>query len=309
MRSRFRLLIVAWLLTLLSAPLLWSGDWPPDYILRKNSESPDGRYALIVQTADAADKSTSNVSDVFLADVKAHSQLGKIDHVDYFEHENHRDLQAFWASDSNYCVVENDGRYGLDVVTLLKVNNDHFDQLDIGKHLDATQKRAFDGYLNGNYRFTSDGKLKVRALSYTNPKQFEGEPTYHGVLQATFDLKSGKWLSSNAKKIKEDDWDYLQEAYNDDFAKHMIVSADNTQVPEDFTGSVFKTQDEKLEGLDEMLNHVYQAVRVSIPANRFAKLKQEEVTWVKTRDAAKTAEEKSKMTEDRIRVLQDLLWQ
>jgi uncharacterized protein YecT (DUF1311 family) len=56
------------------------------------------------------------------------------------------------------------------------------------------------------------------------------------------------------------------------------------------------------------LNEVYQAVRSTIPPNRFAEVKQEQVAWLKTRDSAKSAEEKSKLTEDRIKALQDLLW-
>jgi len=283
-------------------------DWPEDYVVRKNSTSPDGRHAVLVETPDAAEKQTTNEYAVYLADVKAHTALGKIEKVDYFEHQNHSGLEVFWAPDSSYCVVENDGRYGLDYVILLKLKNTPFEQVDLGKHGAATQKRVFDGYLNGNYRFTSDGKLKVRALSYTNPKEFAEVPTYHGLFQGTFDLKSGKWTSSGAKKIKEDDWGNLQTAYYDDFAKHMIIAAEDSQVPEDFTGSVFRSQEEKLEELDKTLNEVYQAVRSAIPPNRFAKVKQEQVAWLKTRDSAKSADEKSKLTEDRIKALQDLLW-
>ena len=283
-------------------------DWPEDYVVQKNSTSPDGRYAVLVATPDAAEQQSSNESAVYLADVKAHTAVGEIEKVDYFEHQNHRGLEVFWAPDSRYCVVENDGRYGLDSVILLKLKNNTFEQVDLGKHVETTQKRVFDGYLNGNFRFTSDGKLKIRALSYTNPKEFAEVPTYHGVFQGTFDLKSGKWVSSDARKIKEDDWDNLQTAYNDDFAKHMIIAADDSQVPEDFTGSVFRSQEEKLEELDKTLNEVYQAVRSTIPPSRFAKVKQEQVAWLKTRDSAKSAEEKSKLTEDRIKALRDLLW-
>jgi len=56
------------------------------------------------------------------------------------------------------------------------------------------------------------------------------------------------------------------------------------------------------------LNAVYQAVRLIVAPNRFAIVKQEQVTWLKTRDVAKAIEEKSQLTENRIKALQDLLW-
>src|SRR5207249_7863743 len=100
----------------------------------------------------------------------------------------------------------------------------------------------------------------------------------------------------------------LQTTDNDEYSKHMIITADDSQDPEDFTGSVFRSQEEKLEELDKTLNEVYQAVRSTMPPSRFAKVKQEQVAWLKTRDSAKSAEEKSKLTEGRIKALQDLLW-
>src|SRR5260370_32012408 len=184
------------------------------------------------------------------------------------------------------------------------MKDDGFEQIDIGKHIEAVQKRIFDGYLSGYYRFTPDGKLKVRALSYTNPKQFAEVKTYNGLFQGTFDLKSGKWTAGDARKVKSDDWDNLQSAYDDRFAKHMIVAADDKEVPENFTGSIFRSQEEKFDALDKQLNEVYQAVRSILPPNRFAKVKQEQVAWVKTRDGAKSFDEKSKLTETRIRTLQ-----
>ena len=117
-------------------------DWPEDYVVQKNSTSPDGRYAVLVATPDAAEQQSSNESAVYLADVKAHTAVGEIEKVDYFEHQNHRGLEVFWAPDSRYCVVENDGRYGLDSVILLKLKNNTFEQVDLGKHVETTQKRV-----------------------------------------------------------------------------------------------------------------------------------------------------------------------
>jgi len=282
-------------------------DWPEGYVVQENTESSDGRYGVLVPTLDTWEKDESVGEANYLADVKSHRLLGNIKGVDYFHNRNHAGLEGVWAANSKACVVQYDARYGWDLVFVLKLKDDGFEQIDIGKHIEAVQKRIFDGYLSGYYRFRPDGKLKVRALSYTNPKQLADEPTFNGLFEGTFDLTSQKWTSSSARKIKSEDWENLQVAYDDNFAKHMIVAADDKQVPEGFTGQVFRSEEEKFDELDRRLNEVYQAVRFLLP-NHFAKVKQEQITWLKTRDAGKSVEEKSKLTENRIKALQDLLW-
>jgi uncharacterized protein YecT (DUF1311 family) len=284
-------------------------DWPPDYTVLGNSTSPDDRYGVLVVSREAGtnDARTADNS-VYLANLQTHQTIGEIKGIDYFQGQNHAGLEAVWAPDSKACVVQWDARYGWEAVFVLKIKNDGFEQIDIGKHIEAVQKRIFNGYLSGHYRFTPDGKLKVRALSYTNPKQFAEVKTYNGLFQGTFDLKSGKWTVGDARRVKEDEWDNLEGAYDDSFAKHMIVAADDKDVPQNFTGSIFRSEEEKFDALDKQLNEVYQAVRSILQPNRFAKVKQEQVAWVKTRDGAKSVEEKSNLTESRIKVLQDLLW-
>jgi uncharacterized protein YecT (DUF1311 family) len=88
----------------------------------------------------------------------------------------------------------------------------------------------------------------------------------------------------------------------------MIVTASPDDVPENFTGSVFSSEQEKFDALDRMMNDVYQAVQAVTPPDRFAKVKQQQIAWLKIRDAANSIEEKSKLTEQRIQSLQDLLW-
>jgi uncharacterized protein YecT (DUF1311 family) len=88
----------------------------------------------------------------------------------------------------------------------------------------------------------------------------------------------------------------------------IVVAADPAKAPESFTGSAFSSEEKKADALDKMMNDIYRAVRSVLPADRFARVKQEQVVWLKARDAAHSVEEKSKMTESRIKVLQDLLW-
>ncbi len=88
----------------------------------------------------------------------------------------------------------------------------------------------------------------------------------------------------------------------------MIVTASPADVPQNFTGSVFSSEQEKFGALDKMMNDVYQAVRSVTSPDRFAKVKQEQIAWLETRDAAQSVEERAKLTESRIKILQELLW-
>ena len=282
-------------------------DWPKDYIVHEGSESPNGQYAILVLSKQAAiDQDQTEGNTTYLANRETRQLLGEIRGTDYFEGQNHRDLQVVWAPDSNTCVLEYDGRYGFDSLFVLELKGESFQQIDIGKQIQQTLSRLFDGYINAYFRFGADHQLKVRALSYTNPKALPDQPNNFARFQGTFDLTSNKWKESSAHKTNE--FDSLQRAYQDDFAKHTIVAADPAQVPENFTGSVFSSEEEKAEALDKMMNEIYGAVRSVLPSDRFAKVKQEQIAWLKTREAAHSAEEKSKLTETRIKALQDLLW-
>jgi len=79
---------------------------------------------------------------------------------------------------------------------------------------------------------------------------------------------------SCARKINSEQNDALQTEYDDNFVKHMIVVADPAQAPEDFTGSVFSSEEEKADALDKMMNDVDQAVRSVLSLDRFSKVKQ-----------------------------------
>jgi len=310
-RLKGQVLIVLFALSLNIAFLstVADGDWPQNYIVQKNSESPDGPYGVLVLSKQAAiDQDQTEGNTTYLANLQTRQTLGEIHGTDYFEGQNHRDLQVVWAPDSTACALEYDGRYGFDSVFVLELKGESFRQIDIGKQIQKTLKRLFDGDVNAYFRFGPDHKLRVRALSSTNPKQFPDQPSNYAMFQGTFDLKSGNWSQSSARKISSEQIDALQTSYDDNFAKHMIVVTSPAQAPEDFTGSVFSSEEEKADALDKMMNDVYHAVRSVLPPDRFAKVKQEQVAWLKTRDAVHSVEEKSKLTENRIRALQDLLW-
>jgi len=276
-------------------------NWPDGYVVYENTASPDGRYGVLVPTMEAWEQDESLSEANYLADIKNHRVLGKIDKVDYFEHQNHRGLEVFWAPHSSVCVVENDGRYGADSISVLEINDSSFTQTEVGeriqKSLDGAMKKQvhdseMSGYVSPFFRLGTDRKVRVRALSENNPKQFDNVKTYYALFQGTYDLAAKKWTvidahSITAEQSAELDWGY--------------------QKP-DFENTTFANQDERAKSLDEQMNQVYQAAKFILPPVRFAKVKQEQTEWLKKRDAAGSIGEKCKLMEARIRALQDLLW-
>ena len=299
--GRALILVIAPALNFCALGIAAPGDWPKDYVVKENSESPDGHYAVLVQSMDAATGQEENESGVYLADVKSNTTMGNIDKVDYFEHQNHRGLEVFWAPDSSYCVVENDGRYGADTISILEIKDSNFVQTEIGeriqKSLDGAMKKQvhdseMSGYVSPFFRLGTDRKVRVRALSENNPKQFDNVRTYYALFQGTYDVAAKKWTVIDAHSITAEqsaalDWGY--------------------QKP-DFENTTFANEDERAKSVDEQMNQVYQAAKFILPPVRFAKVKQEQTEWLKKRDAAGSIGEKCKLMEARIRALQDLLW-
>lgn len=283
-------------------------DWPEGYIVHEGSESPNGQYGIAVPESDDVEKQQPNLKVEeyyalnYLADVKKHQVLGKIRGSDYFEHQNHADLRAIWAKDSRWCILEYDRRFGFASISILEPNDSTFAQTEIGdrvqKTLDGVIKRqSHDSEASGEastyYRFGSDQKLRVRAISTTDPKGIVETGSYCALFQGTFDVRTKKWVATDARPIKRDQYDAAETAFDE-----LDTLLDHTS---------FETQD-KTEWLDERMNEVYNAVRVVFPPNRLAKIKQEQIEWLKKRDAASSPEEKNKLIEARIRALQDLLW-
>ena len=265
----------------------------------------------------AINQDQTGANTAYLANLETRQTLGEISGTDYFEGENHRDLTVVWSPDSKWCVVTDWGRFGFASSSILEANDSNFTQTDIGERIQTSlnsliQKQSHDPEMSGEatpyFRLSSDRKLRVRALTSNNPKQFEDVKTYYALFQGTFDVESKKWVTTDTRSINSEQADSLESAYQDNFAKHIIVAAHSEKVPEDFNGRVFSSEEEKSDALDRVMDDVYHAVRFFLPPDRFAKIKQEQITWLKTRDAAESVEKKTKLTENRIRVLQDLLW-
>ena len=278
-------------------------SWPEGHVVYENTASPDGRYGVLVPTMEAWEQDESLSEANYLADIKNHRVLGKIDKVDYFEHQNHRGLEVFWAPHSSVCVVENDGRYGADSISVLEINDSSFTQTEIGdriqKSLDGAMKKQahapeMAGDVSPYFRFGTDRKVRVRALSQNNPKQFEDIKTYYALFQGTFDVAAKKWTVIDARSISAEQDDALVTVYGD--------------LGQDLEHTTFQNEEDKAESLDQNMNKVYRAAQFILPPARFAAVKREQIEWLKKRNAAPSTGEKCKLLETRIKALQELVW-
>ncbi len=278
-------------------------NWPDGYVVYANTASPDGRYGVLVPTMEAWEQDESLSEANYLADIKNHRVLGKIDKVDYFEHQNHRGLEVFWAPQSSVCVVENDGRYGADSISVLEISDSSFAQTEIGdriqKSLDGAMKKQahapeMAGDVSPYFRFGTDRKVRVRALSQNNPKQFEDVKTYYALFQGTFDVAAKKWTVTDARSISAEQDDALETAYSD--------------LEQDLEHTTFQNEEDKAESLDKKMNKVYSAAQFILPPARFSAVKREQIEWLKKRNAAPSTDEKCKLMEARIKALQELVW-
>jgi uncharacterized protein YecT (DUF1311 family) len=303
--ERLLILLFAAALNIAGSTTVAAADWPDGYVVYEKTESPDGRYGILVPSMEAWEKDESLGETNYLADLKNHRLMGKIRGADYFEHQNHRGLQVVWAPDSSWCVVEYDERFGFGSISILEPKGSAFVQTDIGKRVgdslnSAVVKKSHDresgaGDAVTYFRIGPDGKLRVRALSTTDPKQLNPEKAHYALFHGMFDLRSKKWQTAEAQTLKEID-------------EYTAVEGAFTDLDSELEGTSFSTEEDKAKWLDERMNAVYATARLIQPAARFAAVKKEQIEWLKKRDAAPSIEEKCKLMEAQIKALQELLW-
>jgi hypothetical protein len=148
-------------------------DCPKGYVIHENSESPDHQFGLVVPGSDAKEASEDSDAANYLANLKTHEFLGKLADADYFERQNHRHLNVIWSADSKTCVVEYEGWFGFDTISVLQLKGTGFQQTDLGRHIEKALAAVVgeEGTASAWFRFAPNNKLLVRALYYMgNPK-------------------------------------------------------------------------------------------------------------------------------------------
>jgi uncharacterized protein YecT (DUF1311 family) len=282
-----------------------AADWPDGYIVYEESKSPDERYGILVPTYEAWEKDGSLEDTNYFANLKDRRLMGKIQGADYFEHQNHRGLKTIWAPDSSWCVVQYDGRFGFDSISILEPKDSNFIQTEIGKRIDKAlataiwkNEKSHDGEEGSGgdattyFRVGANRSVQVRASSTTDPKELDPKHCRYGLFFGTFDLRSKKWLNAQAQRLGPEEYDAT--TFGD--------------IDSDLKDESFQTQDEKAKWLDQQMNAAYTTARLILPSARFAEVKQEQIKWLKQRDAATSMEEKCNLMVARIKTLQELLW-
>jgi hypothetical protein len=270
--------------------------WPKGYVIAEGSESPDGRYGVLIPTREEQELMADEKIVNILVNLKTHRRLCVIRGAQYWESQNHYGLTVDWAEDSRWCAVTYDGRYGFENITLVEPKGSTCTQTDLGKHiqkaLDSTisQQTDADSYGSAHFRSAPGSKVLVRATSYTNPKGFEDRPTYCALFQGTFDLVTRKWTRSDARSIKN--FHAMEAAYGDRLDR----------------GITFSSDEDRLRSYDELLNDVYSAVRMVLPSERFASVKKEQIAWLKKLAGSDSAAKKCEFMAARIQELRQLLW-
>jgi hypothetical protein len=280
--------------------------WPDGYVV--HSASPDGQFGIVVPGHDLGVDDNGAGFENFVANLKTHEVLGKIDEADYFEHQNHRGLSVMWAPDSSACVLTYEERFGYETIWLVELNGPRFTATDIGTPITKALKNAVgDGTNSAWFHFAPGKKLLARALTYTGNPKLEDEHTRHAWFTGTFDRAAKKWITATA--LRRNDTETLSSAYSAGFGQDIFVApgGDQSKVPPEFVGMIVNSEEEKEHALDEEMNTVYAALKRLLPPAKFAKLKQEQIAWLKKRDAIPVGQ-RSELIVARIKVLEEFLW-
>ena len=261
--------------------------WPEGYVIAEKSESPDGRYGVLIPTKDSALYEDEDKIENTLVNLKTHRRLCVISGAHYFPGKNHYGLAAAWADDSNWCAVTYDGRYGFENITLVEPKGSTCTQTDIGKHI---LKSLSDCPGIAYFRSGPGRTILVRAIAYSDPKGMNPNHTDDPFFQGTFDLATRKWTRSESRRLPN--IDAMRRACADTLDEHITFSSD----------------EDRLQSYDELLNDVYSAVRMVLPPERFASVKKEQIAWLKKLESSDYAAKKCEFMAARIQELRRLVW-
>jgi hypothetical protein len=92
-----------------------AAGWSEKLTIHEGTQSPDGSYGIVVSTDE-------NEETDYLADLKRHRLLGKIEGFDYVEGQYHGGVSTVWSPDSSLCVATQRSRFTFDVAAVLESN-------------------------------------------------------------------------------------------------------------------------------------------------------------------------------------------
>lgn len=275
-------------------------NWPDGFLVYEKSVSPDKRFGILIPSQEKVESDEKPGETNYLADLKTHRVLGKIDGARYWERGNRVWLKVRWAPDSSVCVPIYEARFGFHSVSALILDSEQtsFRQIDLGEKIQNDLDRVIPKQSDDSSRKCeallaagiSETEILFRALGETNPKRFEDRESYYASFSGVFDLKTRKWGDVTAHSLDHSEF----------------LAADSALLNLD-EASVALSLESQAGDLDETLNNVYRRVRSSLTADRFAQVRSEQIAWLKQRDSIKDLPERNEFVEARIAVLNGLI--
>ncbi len=274
-------------------------EWPDGFAVDQDSVSPDGRFGVLLPSREKVEDLDEDKIQNFLVNLKTRQKLTVIRRTHYFPGENHRGLSVAWAGDSSWAVVTYEERYGFETITAIDTHGSKCRQIDLGGHVQKALNSAIagqsgnsgsSGYGTAYFRPGAGREILVRATALTNPKLYPTDEQHFALFQGTFNPDSEKWTRSEAKQIDS----------IDDFEAAFSARVDE--------GIVFADMENRLKWYDNRLNEVYSAVRIVLTPERFAKVKKEQIAWLKKLEATELNGQKIETISERIKELQKLVW-
>ena len=274
-------------------------EWPEGVSVAEDSLSPGGRFGVLLPSREKAGELDEDKIQDFLVEIPTHRKLAAIKGAHYFPGENHRNLDVKWAEDSGWVVVTYDGRYGFENITLIDLRGSEYRQTDLGAHVRKALRSAIarqsgnsgtDCYGSAYFRPGAGRDILVRATALTNPKGFSSDKQLFALFQGTFNPDSGKWTRSETRKIES--LDDMETAFSEGLVE----------------GIIFASEENRVQWYDDRLNEVYGAVRVLLPPEQFAKVKKDQLAWLKKLEATGPIGQKIDLIGERIKHLRKLVW-
>lgn len=294
---------------LVACLLLWIGlgkglaeEWPKDFVIEEESVSPDGHFGILVPSIDSSGEGENFGEVNYLADIKEHKVLGRIQDARYRERANHASLKTTWTPDSRLCLLEYQARYDIHSLVVVEVQaGELIRQSSIAepalKEIEAVMAKEMKGEKDAVHpwfycRIDQDRKVLARSVASNNIKGREDQATHYAYFTGVYDVAAGRWAGREAIPVTEQ--------------QGLALSSLLDDIP---PGNGFTAVDsEYSEALQENLEEAYLALQSILSLDRYGQVKIEQASWLKLRDAENKQEARNAMTVKRIGELRDIAW-
>jgi tetratricopeptide (TPR) repeat protein len=190
-----------------------------DYLIAGSTISPDKKFAVIYPNEAMGEAASEKELKNYLVALQPFAILRPLDTTrPYFEHESHGGLSAEWSDDGSVGLITLDSKWGPGDVLLVEFRNGKLSRMTnilrkahdllIPSYQKAKAERYNDYYdfvFMEDASFELDGtrQVVIRAQVDTTPNDLGlSSGAWHGRVQATWDIRQGKFKSSEVSGRK-----------------------------------------------------------------------------------------------------------